>query len=185
MYWQCYILLRHKNDKVRHLLEIARKNLTRARKNSNQSCPWCVCAWSFTHLIVFPLTTHWQLYVCGETSWWTGHALALEHSYNNPPCTKTDWARQFSTVWGCGGVAGIGESCWVSSVEAAGCCRLSSWWFSSSELLMQPLSCSTCCSSAEILWTSDSQLSAHWLLVWQSYEGGGEEGESLRIYCMN
>ena len=120
--------------------------------------------------------THWQLYVCGETSWWRGHALALEHSaYNNPPCTKTDEAQQFSTVWGCGGVAGIGESCWVSSSVEVGCCRLkmfSSWWFSSSKLLMQPLSCSTCCSSAEILWTSDSQLSAHWLLVWQSYEGG-------------
>ena len=124
------------------------------------------------HLIVLPLMTHWQLYVCGDTSWWRGQALALKHSYSNPPCTKTDEAQQFSTVCGCGGVAGIGESCGVSSSVEVGCCRLkmfSSWWFSSSKLLMQPFSCSTCCSSAEILWTRDSQLSAHWLLVWHSY----------------
>ena len=36
-----------------------------------------------------------------------------------------DDAQQFSTVCGCWGVTGIGESCWVSSsVEVNGCCRL-------------------------------------------------------------
>ena len=142
----------------------------------------CMC---MDHLLVLPWMTHWQLYVCGVTSWWTGHALALEHSYNNLPCTKTDEAQQFSTVCGCGGVTGIGESCWVSSSVEVGCRRLkmfSSWWFSSSKPLMQQFSCSTCCSSAEILWTSASQLSAHWLLVWHSYMQGREEGESLLIY---
>ena len=141
----------------------------------------CAC---MTYL---PLMTHWQLYVCWDTSWWTGHALALEHSYNNPPCTKTDEAQQFFTVWGCGGVAGIGESCWVSSSVEASCCQLkmfSSWWVSSSKLLMWLLSCS-CWSSTEILWTSDSQLSAHWLLASHSYMQGREEGESLLIYSMN
>ena len=137
---------------------------------------------SFTCL---PLMTHWQLYVCGDTSWWTEQAFALEHSYINPPCTKTDDAQQFSTVCGCGDVAGNGESCWVSlSVEVNGCCRLKifgSWWFSSSKLLMQQFSCSTCCSSAEIFWTSNSQLSAHWLLTWHSCMQGREEGESLLI----
>ena len=148
----------------------------------------CVCAWSFAYLIVLPLMTHWQLYVCGDTSWWRGHTLALEHSYSNPPCTKTDEAQQFFTVWGCGGVAGIGELCWVSSSVEVSCCRLKmfrSWWFSSSKLLMRLLSCWTCCSSAEILWTSDSQLSAHWLLAWHNYMQGKEEGQSFLIYSAN
>ena len=126
---------------------------------------------------------HWQFYVCGDTSWWRGHALALEHSYTNPPCTKTDEAQQFSTVCGCGCVAGIGELCLVSSSVKVGCRlkMLRSWWFSSSKLLMQPFSCSTCCSSAEILWTRDSQLSAHWLLTWHSCMQGREEGESYNL----
>ena len=142
----------------------------RHEKNSCQSFCGVYVHGSFTYLLVPPLMTHWQqLYVCGDTSWWRGQALTLEHSYNNPPCTKTDEAQQFSTVWKCGGVAGNGESCWE-----AGCCRLkmfSSWWFSFSKRLMQPFSCLTWCSSTEILWTSDSQLSAHWLLVWHSCKG--------------
>ena len=154
-----------------------------SHRQGKNSCLWCMCM-CMTYLVVLPLTTHWQLYVCWDTSWWTGQALALEHSYNNPPCTKTDEAQQFSTVWGCGGVASIGELCWASS----GWCRLemySSWWFSSSKLLMRPLSCSACCSSTEILWTSASQLSAHWLLAWHSYMQEREEGQSLLIYSMN
>ena len=142
----------------------------------------CMC---MDHLIVLPLMTHWQLCMCGDTSWWTGQALALEHSCNNLPCTKTDEAQQFSTVCGCGGVAGTGESCWVPSSVEVSCCRLkmfSSWWFSSSKLLMQPFSSSTCCSSAEILWTRDSQLSAQCLLVWHSCKGGRKERVSNLLY---
>ena len=157
---------------------ICKKFLTQARKNISKLFMMCMY---MDHLIVLPLT-HWQLYVCGDTSWWRGQALKLEHSYNNLPCTKTDEAQQFFTVCGCEGVAGNGESCWVPSSVEVGCCRLkmfSSWWFSSSKLLMQPFSCSTCCSSAEILWTSASQLSAHWLLVWHSCNGERRELANL------
>ena len=74
------------------------------------------------YLMVLPLTTQCQLCVCGDTSWWRGQALKLGHSYSNLPCTNTDEAQQFSTSWGCGGVAGVGESESGSlSVEVSTC----------------------------------------------------------------
>ena len=64
-----------------------------------------------------PVTTQCKLYVCGDISWWTGQApaLILGQSYTKFPQTNTDTAQQFSTSWGCGGVADIGRSGWASS----------------------------------------------------------------------
>ena len=74
------------------------------------------------YLMVLPLTTQYQLCVCGDTSWWRGQALKLGHSYSNLPCTNTDGAQQFSTGWGYGSVAGGGESESESSpLEASTC----------------------------------------------------------------
>ena len=74
------------------------------------------------YLMFLPLTTQCQLCVCGDTSWWRGQALTLGHSYSNLPCTNTDGAQQFSTRWGYGSVAGVGESeSGFSSVEASTC----------------------------------------------------------------
>ena len=79
----------HTSTKVRNLTT-KRYISHRQEKNSCQCCLWCVCAWIiYTYLIVPPWMTHWQLCVCGVTSWWRGQALTLEHSYNNLPCTKT------------------------------------------------------------------------------------------------
>ena len=69
------------------------------------------------------LTTQYQLCVCGDISWWRGQALKREHSYSNLPCTNTDEAQQFSTRWGYGSVAGVGESeSGSSSVEVSTSC---------------------------------------------------------------
>ena len=73
------------------------------------------------YLMVLPLTTQYQLCVCGDTSWWRGQALKLGHSYTNLPCTNTDGAQQFSTRWGYEGVAGVGESESGFSVEVSNC----------------------------------------------------------------
>ena len=72
--------------------------------------------------MVLPLTTQYQLCVCGDTSWWRGQPLKLGHSYTNLPFTNTDGAQQFSTRWGYGGGAGVGESeSGSSSVECSTC----------------------------------------------------------------
>ena len=76
------------------------------------------------YLMVLPLTTQYQLCVCGDTSWWRGQALKLGHSYSNSPCTNTDEAQQFSTSWGYEGVAGVGESESGSSSVVVSTCQL-------------------------------------------------------------
>ena len=79
------------------------------------------------YLMVLPLTTQYQLCVCGDTSWWRGQALKLGHSYSNSPCTNTDEAQQFSTRWGYGSGAGVGEpESGSSSVE----CSMQHWIYS-------------------------------------------------------
>ena len=77
------------------------------------------------YLMVLPLTTLYQLCVCGDTSWWRGQALKLGHSYSNLPCTNTDGAQQFSTGWGYEGGAGVRESeSKSSSAEVSSICWL-------------------------------------------------------------
>ena len=77
------------------------------------------------YLMVLPLTTLYQLCVCGDTSWWRGQALKLGHSYSNLPCTNTDGAQQFSTGWGYEGGAGVRESeSKSSSAEVSSTCWL-------------------------------------------------------------
>lgn len=134
-------------------------------------CDVYVCMmWLYGHLIVMPLMIQCWLYVCGEISWWRGHALALGNLYTNLPCTNSDVAQQFFTGLGYGGVACIGES-------ASGC--VSSSFCSKSRMR------SFSCSSAEILWASDSQVNAHWLSMWHSWGGGGERVWFLRSMLAN
>ena len=76
------------------------------------------------YLMVLPLTTQYQLCVCGDTFWWRGQALEHGHSYSNPPCTNTDVAQQFSTSWGYEGVADVGESESGSSSVVVSTCWL-------------------------------------------------------------
>ena len=74
------------------------------------------------YLMFLPLTTQYQLCVCGDTSWWRGQALKLGHSYTNLPFTNTDEAQQFSTGWEYGSVTGVGESeSGSSAVEVSTC----------------------------------------------------------------
>ena len=81
----------------------------------------CECMYSeycFTVLWISfhnPVTTQCRLYVCGEMSWWKGQALMLGQSYTKFPQMNTDAAQQLSTSWGCGGMADIDRSGWVSS----------------------------------------------------------------------
>ena len=110
------------------------------------------------HHFLVPLTT---VPVCADTSWWRRQALTCGYSYTNSLCRNMDETQKFSTVWESGSVP--------SSVEV-NCCLLSSRWFSSfsSKSLMQSFRYSMCSSSADILWASDSQWSAHWLLRMKS-----------------
>ena len=85
------------------------------------------------YLTVLPLTTQYQLCVCGDTSWWRGQALKLGHSYSNPPCTNTDEAQQFSTSWGHEGIAGVS----VSSVEVTNCWQVIQTLYIVSAIIVQ------------------------------------------------
>ena len=131
-----------KNDKHLELLQLA--------------CYVHVHDMMYSHYIVLPLMIQDWLYVCGEMSWWRGHALVFGNSFINLPCTNSDRAQQFFTRLEYGGVACIGAS-------AAGC--VSSSFCSNSRMR------SFSCSSAEILWANDSQVNAHWLSMRHSWRG--------------
>ena len=119
----------------------------------------------YSHFIVMPLIMQDWLYVCGEMSWWRGHALVFGNLYTNLPCTNSDRAQQFFTGLGYGGVACVGAS-------AAGC--VSSSFCSNARIR------SFSCSSAEILWANDSQVNAHWLSMRHSWRGGRSSPRFMR-----